>query len=258
MAKLHDSICKQQNKHPESFFIVAGDFNHSCLKAVLPKFYKNVDIKTRKNKTLDQVYTNVPGAYKTYRSPHLGQSDHLSLFLTPAYKPLISRKKTQIKTVQIWTEEVSSALQDCFEDTKWELFDQSDLELYTSTVLSYINFCTDIVTLEKQIKVYPNQKPWFNNRVRELLRVRDAALRSRDREEYGRARANLHRGITQAKREYKQRIEDNFNKNNPHAMWQGVRNITDYKQSNSHPTSTDPSLPDQLNTFFTRFEDSSM
>lgn len=93
MAKKHDAICKQQNNHPESIFIVAGDFNHSGLKTVLPKFYKNVDIKTRINKTLDQVYTNIPGAYKVYCSPHLGQLDHGSLFLITAYKPLIGKIK---------------------------------------------------------------------------------------------------------------------------------------------------------------------
>lgn len=43
----------------------------------------------------------------------------------------------------------------------------------------------------------------------------------------------------------------------PCAIWQGVGNITDYKQNNSHPTSTDHSLSDQLNTIFARFEDSS-
>lgn len=39
MAKLHNAICKQKNKHPESIFIVAGNFDHLCLKTVLPKFY---------------------------------------------------------------------------------------------------------------------------------------------------------------------------------------------------------------------------
>lgn len=71
MGKLYDAICNQQNRHPESIFIVAGDLNHTNLKTVLPKFDKNVHIKTRNNKTLDQVYTNVPGAYKTQSSPHL-------------------------------------------------------------------------------------------------------------------------------------------------------------------------------------------
>ena len=62
MNKLHGSVTRQQNKHPEGFFIVAGDFNHTNLKTVLPRFYKNVDIQTRKGRTLDQVYTNISGA----------------------------------------------------------------------------------------------------------------------------------------------------------------------------------------------------
>lgn len=61
--RLYVSISRQQNKHPDGFFVVAGDFNHANLKTVLPKFYKNVDIKTRKGSTLDQVYTSIPRAY---------------------------------------------------------------------------------------------------------------------------------------------------------------------------------------------------
>lgn len=39
MGKLHDDICKQQNRHTESIFIEAGDFNHTSLKT----FTKYVD-----------------------------------------------------------------------------------------------------------------------------------------------------------------------------------------------------------------------
>lgn len=73
MSRLHDSISRQQNEHPEGFFfIVTGDFNYTNLKTVLLRFYKNVDIKTRNDRILDQVYTNIPGAYKARFPPHLG------------------------------------------------------------------------------------------------------------------------------------------------------------------------------------------
>ncbi|XP_034036839.1 uncharacterized protein LOC117519684 [Thalassophryne amazonica] len=62
----------------------------------------------------------------------------------------------------------------------------------------------------------PIQKPWFNNSFQKLLRAWDTALRSGDREEYRRARVNLHRGIALVKQEYKRNIEDNFS-----ATWQG-------------------------------------
>ncbi|KAI3354806.1 hypothetical protein L3Q82_004542 [Scortum barcoo] len=68
-------------------------------------------------------------------------SDHISVNLIPAYKPLICRTRPTTRTVQVWTEEVSSALQDCFECTDWEVFKEgTDLDGYTSSVLSYLTF----------------------------------------------------------------------------------------------------------------------
>ena len=63
---------------------------------------------------------------------------------------------------QVWTDEAAVSLQDCFENTDWGVFNESgtDLEEYTSSVLAYIQFCTDAVLPTKSIKVLPNQKPW--------------------------------------------------------------------------------------------------
>ncbi|KAA8579637.1 hypothetical protein FQN60_006730 [Etheostoma spectabile] len=86
---------------------------------------------------------------------------------------------------------------------------------------------TSAQTLQQQrskLKCSPTRSPGFNNRVRELLRALDTALKSGDREEYRRARTTLHRGITSAKRKYK-RMEDNFNGNTPCAMWQGPSSV---------------------------------
>ncbi|KAM4573377.1 uncharacterized protein PAE49_008206 [Odontesthes bonariensis] len=242
------------NSNPEAAVIVAGDFNHMDLKAVLPKFKKFIHFSTRDNNILDQVYCNIPGAYKAAAAPHLGMSDHISVELTPAYKPLICSTKPSTKTVQVWTEEASSALQDCFEMTDWEVFkDSSDLEAYTSSVLDYLQFCTDAVLPTKTIKVFPNQKSWCDSTVQSLLKARDAAYRSGDRMAHSRARTELRKGIQQAKRRYRQRIEEYFADNNPGEMWRGIRTITDYRNSNQK-ISHDPTLPDTLNSFFARFD----
>ena len=42
---------------------------------------------------LDLVYTNSPDGYKAMPRPHLGHSDHLSVMLVPAYKPLLKRSR---------------------------------------------------------------------------------------------------------------------------------------------------------------------
>lgn len=50
------------------------------------------------------VYTNMTEAYKGISLPHLGQSDHLSLFLHPKYTPFIRQVKPLVRTVKMWLE----------------------------------------------------------------------------------------------------------------------------------------------------------
>ncbi|KAI3365927.1 hypothetical protein L3Q82_009699 [Scortum barcoo] len=63
----------------------------------------------------------------------------------------------------------------------------------------------------------------------------------------------LKKGIKLAKSRYKRRIEENFENNNPHSMWRGIKTITDYKRSDQL-VSQDSTLPDTLNTFYARFD----
>ena len=97
----------KQTAHPDGLFIIAGDLNHSNLQSALPKFHQNVSCPTRGDKTLDHAHTNIADAYKAAPLPHLGQSDHVSLFLLPKYVSLIKRVKTSTKTVKVWTEGAS-------------------------------------------------------------------------------------------------------------------------------------------------------
>lgn len=83
MKELSSAVSKLQTTHTDGVFIIAGDFNHANLRTTLPKFYQKVFCPTRGDNTLDQVYTNIPDAYKITPLPHVEQSDHLSLFLLP-------------------------------------------------------------------------------------------------------------------------------------------------------------------------------
>lgn len=87
------AVNRQQSSYPDDVFIVAGDFNHVNLKTVFPKFDQHVKCATRGANTLDCVYSNITKGYRATPDSHLGQSDHLPLFLIPAYKPFI--KKTE-------------------------------------------------------------------------------------------------------------------------------------------------------------------
>ena len=45
------------------------------------------------------------------------------------------------------------------------VFKHPDPEVFTDSVLCYIKNCIDTVTVDKHIRVYPNQKPWMNQKV---------------------------------------------------------------------------------------------
>ena len=122
------------------------------------------------------------------------------------------------------------------------------------TVLSYIRYCADNVTLEKCIRVFPNQKPWMTGIVRSLIEDRNTAFRSGDRAQYSTARTDLRRGIIAAKVAYTKKIEDHFSDGDPRQAWQGIKKITNYKGSNTTTVDADTSLAEELNSFFARFE----
>ncbi len=163
--------------------------------------------------------------------------------------------------IQVWPEGSSEALQDCFDTTDWNMFKQAatynnttDLQEYTETVTAYITKCIDDVTVTKTITVRANQKPWLTGEVYRLLKARNAAFRAGDEEGLRTARANLSRGIREAKRQYSRRIAHRFSDSrDTRSLWQGIQTITDYKPPPQTCDSTIPLL-NELNAFFARFE----
>lgn len=107
--------------------------------------------------------TSKQGKARLWTQTHLEPTEltnhpiRLLLFLTPVYKPSISRSKHHLQMMQLRTGEAASALPDCLDDSIWELFNHPDTKHHTSAVLSYITFCTDMVPVEKNIKVSLNQ-----------------------------------------------------------------------------------------------------
>ncbi len=109
--------------------------------------------------------------------------------LIPAYRPLLKLAKPVQKLITIWPENATSTLQDCFQCTDWNMFKEAatynnhtDLQEYTETVTAYIEKCMDDVTVTKTITTRANQKPWMTAEVRGLLKTRDEAFRSGDKQ----------------------------------------------------------------------------
>ncbi|KAK3506578.1 hypothetical protein QTP70_009898 [Hemibagrus guttatus] len=229
------------------------NFNHGDLKGALPSFHQHVKCATRGANILDKVYTNVKLGYRARPLPHLAQSDHMSLLLIPAYSPLYKTARTSTKIIKTWPDGAYQQLQDCFNRTNWDMFEHQELGVFTDSVLCYIKNCIDTVTVDKCIWVYYNKKTWMTREVKRLLRERNTTFRSGNRAHYSKARANLKRGIREAKLDYRRRIENHLDSNNSRQVWQGVQHLINFR-TNPGAAEGDATLAEKLNFFFARFE----
>ena len=131
-----------------------------------------------------------------------------------------------------------------------------DLYAYTDTVTAYISWCEEICYESKLVTVYGNNKPWFTRDIKQKLAMKNSAFISGNREQFRRAKYAVHKAISSAKYKHKCKLENQFASNNTKSVCQGLRQITQYmyKPSASVIYNADPSFPDQLNDFYSRFD----
>lgn len=153
-------------------------------------------------------------------------------------RPLINATKSAIKTAKIWPEEATLHLQDCFDQTHWDLFSQQathytevDREENTATVLFYISICMDNITVNKKIR-YCQARNHGCTEVQNLLKACNKAFKLGDTTAY-----RCHQVQTWRKA-YKKKKRPDASKDNmktnsvdTRSMEKDIRAITDY-QSN--------------------------
>ncbi len=166
----------------------------------------------------------------------------------------LKREAPALRTIQCWLDQSDGTLQDCFDHVDWDMFraaSDDDIEPYSDTVTCFIRKCIEDIVPTKTIRIYPNPKPWINSDVRSALSARTSAFKSGNTDDRKQASYDLRRSIKAAKRQYKNKVEEHFNNNNPRSMWQGINNITGFKGNKPANVTVNiaASLPDELNTF---------
>ncbi|KAL7824810.1 hypothetical protein AOLI_G00327080 [Acnodon oligacanthus] len=145
--------------------------------------------------------------------------------------------KPVVSSVKRWTNEAKERLQDCMELTDWRVFEDAtgSLDEYTDTVTSYISFCEDTCVPTRTRIKYNKDKPWFNARLKQLRRSKEAAYRSGDRALYNQARNTLNKEIRAAKKSYSNKLSSMVSTNEPSSVWKCLQNITSYKRTPPPP-----------------------
>ncbi len=226
LRELYGNISEQETAHPDVAFVVTGDFNKANFRTIAPKYLQHITINTRGDHVLDHCYSPFRDAYKSLRCPPFGKSDHSSVLLLPAYRQKLKREAPALRTIQCWSDQSDAILQDCFDHVDWDMFraaSDDDIEA------CFIRKCIDDVVLTKTIHIYPNQKPWINSDVRSALSARTSAFKSGNTDDRKQSRYDLRKSIKAAKRQYKNKVEEQFNTNNARSMWQDINNIICFK-----------------------------
>ena len=120
----------------------------------------------------------------------------------------------------------------------------------------YIKFCENVCLPQKTVTHYPNNKSWFNPSLKTQLIAKDQAYRNKnaDPAAYRRTKLEWNKAIKRAKNDYKAKLESHFNTNDSQQVWSPINLLTNYKGPKNGISCSDPSLPNQLNHFYARFD----
>ena len=141
LKELHWTLCKLETIHPEAAFIVAGDFNKAKMITRLPKFYQHIDCSTRASNTIDHCYSNFCNTYKALPRPPFVKSDHDSILLLFSYRQKLKQEVPVLRSIQYWSDQSDSTLQDCFDHVDWDMFrvaSDNNIDVYADSVSKFI------------------------------------------------------------------------------------------------------------------------
>ena len=112
----------------------------------------------RNDKTIDLFYSNIKDSYKCSSLPPIGASDHNIINLVPKYKPVLKQTKPVVKCVETMDAEACVTLKGCFDCTDWDVLTDScdSFDDQVFIISRYIQFCEDLVSDSKDVKLYPN------------------------------------------------------------------------------------------------------
>ena len=253
-----DLLNEQSSKFADSFIVTNGDFNHAFLDHTLP-YFQHVNRPTRGDAVIDLCYTNVKCSYKCETLPPLGVSDHDTIYLLPDY--ITKRQQTcpTTRTISVLDERACERLIDCFECTEWQVFvDACDsLDELNEHVTDYIKFCQSNCSVEKNIKVYGNTKPWINKELKELIIQKHKAHKNKDKIKEKSVQKELENKITASKHVLKNKVESKFKLLDSKGMWKDLKSMAglNSKQKDIQvEKGKENKYAEELNSFYARFD----
>ena len=253
---LVSSIDEFTRRHPGCGVLILGDFNRlpeGSLRAY--PLTQVVSKPTREHAILDKIFTNVSSWYTDpVILPAVMNSDHFSVIYSPKHCP--PRTKGQYRSYYRRSTDPNAKAMLCH---ALQRFNWTPLYRMNSIHTQVHYFYTTLTGLLDQylpyIKVtkYTADKPWVTQQFKDVIRQRQRALLSGNRQEYSRLRNRAGRMSKSLRQKYYQKKVQALHEADSHSWWKRTKqflSVSDTDQLQHLDVPTGQPLADAINTYF--------
>ena len=148
-------------------------------------------------------------------------------------------------------------LKACMDCTEWDVFKTSSANVNEATNVTsgYITFCEELCIPVKQMKCFPNNKPWVDCEMRNLLCQKRDIWKNGTECQWKDVTRKIKATIEQKKDHCRVKLENQFVPGKIKQVWHGMQMITRYKEKEKRIcVENESQVANEMNIFFARFE----
>ena len=224
-------------KHPECGIIVTGDFNqlNNFFLKTHYRFVQIVNVGTRGNAVLDQIWTNMD---KLYMSPitlsELGKSDHNMVLLKPGGSLPCSTGSVMRVTTRAMGENEKALFDRALSAVSWEpLFRLETCEEQYAYYQTMIDSLMEMCFPYKVVTRHSADKPWVTDGFRLLVRKRQRAHMSGNCVQEKILRNKVNRAATKLRYDFYQKHVTALSDTGSHDWWKNMKKLMGIEANDS-------------------------
>ena len=133
------------------------------------------------------------------------------------------------------------------------VFIKSSAHVYEAThvISGYITFCEELCIPVKQIKCFPNNKPWVDSEMKNILCQKKDIWENGTECQWKDVKRKIKATIEQKKDKYRVKLENQFASGKNKQMWHGMQMITGYKDKEKRIyVENENQVANEMNIFF--------
>ena len=134
-----------------------------------------------------------------------------------------------------------------------------NVDMATDVISSYISFCEETIIPTKEVKIFPNNKPYYISKsLKHTINEKKIAFMTKSKVERKEVQKKVTAGIREGKKEYKEKVEKKFEQGEMREAWDGLKILTGQKKVRDSTCGLTEGereeFSNRLNDFYCRFE----